>query len=241
MTVEIAVSTVNNGSMKSLDMNFATVLPTRTAFLQQRDIAPDDTTLVQLTYETDDFCRYYTMTDEDKGDGITRQATIEADALVVTEPNHALLLPLADCIGTVIHDPTRGILMLSHLGRHNLEQLGGTKCVEYLAEKHGCDPTDLTVWLSPAAGQESYPLYAFDNRSLHDVATEQLITAGIIAKNITVSPIDVAADTNYFSHSQFLAGGRKSDGRHAVVAVLCYRHVGSSMRCSRSARLSGQP
>lgn len=214
------VSTITDGSMKSPNMNFATVLPTRTAFLQQHGTMPDDTTLVQLTYETDDFCRYYTLTDEHKGDGITRQATIEADALVVTEPNHALLLPLADCIGAVIHDPTRGILMLSHLGRHNLEQLGGTRCVEYLAEKHGCNPADLTVWLSPAAGQESYPLYAFDNRSLHDVATEQLIAAGIAAKNITVSPIDSATDPNYFSHSQFLAGTRHNDGRHAVVAVI---------------------
>lgn len=110
--------------------------------------------------------------------------------------------------------------MVSHLGRHNLEQFGGTKSVEYLISMHDCDPQKLAVWLSPAADKDSYPLYAFDNRSLHDVATEQLVEGGILPENITASPIDVATDKHYFSHSQFLKGNRETDGRHAVVAVL---------------------
>jgi len=215
-----ATSTVADGSMKSPDRNFATVLSTRTTFLQQHDIDARDTTLVQVVYETDDFCRYVTLTDEDKGDGITRTATIAADALVVTQPGHALFLPLADCIGAVIYDQAKNILMLSHLGRQNLEQVGGTKCIEYLQEKHGVDPQKLSVWLSPAAGKEFYPLYAFNNRSLHDVATEQLTAAGIPRGHITASPIDSAADDNYFSHSRYLKGDRPTDGRHAVVALL---------------------
>lgn len=206
--------------MKSPDGNHRTVLPTRSAFLQKNDINPQNTTLVQLTYETDDFCRYTTLTNQEKGDGITRDATIVADALVVTKSNHALLLPLADCIGAVIHDPVQNILMLSHLGRQNLEQLGGTKCIEYLIDKHGVGLKNVTVWLSPAAGQEYYPLYGFDHRSLHEVAIEQLTAAGISPDNITISPIDSAADNNYFSHSRYLKGGRPTDGRHAVIAVL---------------------
>ncbi len=215
-----AVSVASDGLMKSPDHDFATVLPARTTFLQKNSIDPRDTTLVQVTYETDDFCRYATLTEQEKGDGIIRDATIEADALVVTTLGHALFLPLADCIGAVIHDPIQNIMMMSHLGRQNLEQLGGTKCIDYLVDKHGIDPQNLTVWLSPAAGQKYYPLYAFDNRSLHDVAIEQLMTAGIRRDNITVSPIDSAADDNYFSHSRYLKGDRQTDGRHAVVATL---------------------
>lgn len=212
-------STVADGSMKSPDQNYRTVLPARQKFLKKHTIKTTDTTLVQVTYETDDFCRYYTLTDEDRGDGMTRAPTFAADALVVTNPDHALFLPLADCIGAVIHDPSKSILMLSHLGRQNLEQMGGTKCIEYLIDKHGCDPKDLTVWLSPAAGRAAYPLYAFDNRSLHDITQEQLTAAGVSSKNMTVSPIDSATNTDYFSHSQFLKGNRDTDGRHAVVAV----------------------
>lgn len=220
MTLDIYCSTVADGSMKSTDKSFASVLPVRTAFLQSHDISPNQTTLVQLVYEGDDYCRYKTLAPEDKGDGITRPASIVADALVVTVPGHALFLPLADCIGAVIHDATKNILMISHLGRHNLVQYGGAKCIEYLKEKHSVNPHDLTVWLSPAAGKDNYPLHAFDGRGMHDVAIEQLAAAGVPPTNITASPIDSAADPNYFSHSQFLKGNRKTDGRFCVAAVL---------------------
>lgn len=206
--------------MKSIDQNFQSVLPTRTAFLKRHDLKPEDTTLVQVVYETNNFCRYRTLVDNDKGDGITRHPTIASDALVVTQPGHALLLPLADCVGAVMYDQTKHILMLSHLGRHNLEQHGGTKCVQYLISQHACNPHDIIVWLSPAASKEHYPLYAFENRSLHDVSIEQILAAGIPIENITTSPIDSAADKKYFSHSQFLKNNRDTDGRFCVVAVM---------------------
>lgn len=220
MTLSVYTSTVADGSMKSPDKNFATVLPTRTAFLAQHSIDPADTTLVHLTYETTDFCRYETVDSTYKGDGITRHPELEVDALVVTQPGHALFLPLADCIAAVIYDPVQHILMLSHLGRHNLEQQGGTQSIEYLVTTHKSNPQDLTVWLSPAAGSGNYPLYTFGNRSLHDVAIEQIVAAGVPANSIDLSPIDTTNDPNYFSHSQFLAGNRQTDGRHAVVAAL---------------------
>lgn len=220
MMPNIFMSTVDDGSMKAPDLDYASVLPARHKFLSAHSIDSNDTTLVQVTYGGNDFCRYVTLEPRDKGDGLTRPAGIEADALVVTEPGHALFLPLADCVGAVIYDPTKGLLMLSHLGRHNLEQQGGTKCIEYVIQTHGCDPSNLTVWLSPAAGRLHYPLYTFDNRSLLDVATEQLQQAGITVANTTVSPIDSAEDDTYFSHSRFLAGERETDGRHAVVAVI---------------------
>jgi copper oxidase (laccase) domain-containing protein len=221
MPVKIAVSTVNDGLMKSPDRHFRTTLDTRHAFLQKNSIDPDKTTLVNLVYEGDNYTRYSTINDSLKGDGITRDSSIIADALVVTKPNHALLLPLADCIGAVVHDPIQSILMLSHLGRHNLEQYGGTRCIEYLVEKHSCDPKNLTIWLSPAAGADNYPLFSFNNRSMHDVAAEQFIAAGVASQNITTSPIDTTFDHQYFSHSQFLVGNRDTDGRHAVVAMMC--------------------
>lgn len=218
--MEIHTSTVNDGSMKSPDRNFATVLPIRSKFLDNHGIRANQTTLVQVTYESDDFCRYYTVDSPYLGDGITRPSTLEADALVTTQPGHSLFLPLADCIGAVIHDQHQNILMLSHLGRHNLEQQGGTRSVEYLSREHNSAPANLKVWLSPAAGATNYPLYSFDNRSLHDVATEQLTAAGIPIANITSSPIDSSQDPNYYSHSQFLAGHRDTDGRFAVAAIL---------------------
>ncbi|MEP6710513.1 MAG: laccase domain-containing protein [Candidatus Saccharibacteria bacterium] len=218
--LHINTSTVHNGSMKSLDGSYASVLEIRRRFLGAHNIKPEDTTLVHITYDGDDYNRYHSINDDAKGQGITAPTPQQSDALVVTKPGHALFLPLADCIGAVIHDPKKNILMVSHLGRHNLEQFGGTRSIEFLKEHHDVNPADLTVWLSPAAGKNTYPLFAFNNRSLHDEATEQLLRAGVLLENITVSPIDSASDENYYSHSQFLKGNRPNDGRFAIVAVM---------------------
>lgn len=215
-----ATSTTQQGSMKSPGHDYESDLPLRRAFLHQHDIQPEDTTLLNVTYETDNFCRYEILTEDEKGDGIIDEPSIEADAIAVTEPNHAIFLPLADCVGAVIHDPISNVLMVSHLGRQNLEQLGGTSCIDYLVAHLDVDPADLTVWLSPAAGKDNYPVYAFEGRSLQEVATEQLVSAGVIRAKITASPIDSSADENYFSHSQYLKGNRETDGRFAIVAVM---------------------
>ena len=221
MPADIFVSTIADGSMKSPQPeDAATIAANRAHFLRTQHIVPDSVTLVRLTYDRSNYCQYAQVTTGDQGDGITRASTIVADALITTTPGHALFLPLADCIGAVIHDPTQGVLMLSHLGRHNLEQFGGTQSIDYLVEHGGCNPRDLTVWLSPAAGREDYPLFAFNHRSLHDVAREQLHAAGVQSDNITASPIDTTKDQNYFSHSEFLKGNRTTDGRFAVVAML---------------------
>lgn len=216
----IAVSTVADGSMKSTDGSFASVLPARTAFLQRNNIDPTEAVLVHLTYDGDEYTRFVVADEDLSGDGITRVPSIVADALITTTPDLALFLPLADCIGAVIHDTAQDVLMLSHLGRHNLEQHGGTRSIEYLVEHFDSNPADIEVWLSPAAGGENYPLHAFNNRSMQSVATEQLVAAGILPEHIVHSPIDVTQDENYFSHSEFLKGNRDNDGRFAVVAKL---------------------
>ncbi|MDB5183822.1 MAG: Protein of hypothetical function [Candidatus Saccharibacteria bacterium] len=218
--ISIYTSAASDGTMKTIGDNRQAAINNRVVYLKSQHIDPTQTTLHTLSYDGNDYCRYQLLRDSDKGNGITFDSTIIADAVVVTEANHAILLPLADCIGAVIHDPTKNILMISHLGRHNLEQFGGTKCIEYLASEFGVNPANLTVWLSPAAGSENYPLFAFDNRSMHDVAAEQLQKAGIQPASITTSPIDVTMDQDYFSHSQFLKGNRDIDGRFAMVAVM---------------------
>jgi copper oxidase (laccase) domain-containing protein len=220
MNITWLTSTVSDGTMKTINGDRETARQNRVKFLERNGTDPANATLHTLSYDTDDFCRYKVLSDADKGDGITRDSTFVADAVVTTIPSHVLLLPLADCVGAVIHDPTKSILMLSHLGRHNLEQFGGTKCIEFLIEKYDVNPGNLTVWLSPAAGKDNYPLFAFNNRSMHDIATEQLQKAGIKPDSIVASPIDVTTDTHYFSHSQFLKGNRDVDGRFCVVAMM---------------------
>lgn len=217
MKTIIEVSKVTDGSMGKEAVN---VFANRSLFLASHSIAPEQTVLVHLVYEGDDYCRYDEVTASNGGEGITQPPTRNNDALFTREAGVALFLPLADCVGAVLVDSRLQILGVSHMGRHNLEQFGARRSVEFMKTQFGSDPADLTVYMSPAAGKENYPLFAFSDRSLHEVATEQFLSAGIVPSNIEIAPEDTTTSKDYFSHSEYLKGHRDNDGRHALVAQL---------------------
>ena len=219
MKTLIALSTIADGSMKGAISDHDVTI-NRRRFLESNNIAPEATVLVQLRYEGDDYCRYDVMSTGDGGAGIIRSSDRVNDALFTAQAGVALFLPLADCTGAVLVDEKQQVLGLSHLGRHNLEQFGARRSVEYMVETFGSNPADITVYMSPAAGKESYPLYAFDHRSLHDVASEQFVSAGVLSKHIRIAEEDTTKHPEYFSHSEYLKGRQIHDGRHAIVAQL---------------------
>lgn len=215
----IAMSEIKDGSM-SKAISEAERDENRESFLARHGISSDQTVLVHLKYEGDDYRRYSTVRADEAGDGIVYESTIVADALFTKEKNLALLLPVADCIGMVLYDVKNEILGLAHLGRHNLLQHGGAEVIRYIQEHFASNPEDVRIWLSPAAGKASYPLHDFANKSMHEVAMEQLHEAGVLAQNITADERDTTTDPTLFSHSEFLKGNRESDGRQAVVAMM---------------------
>jgi copper oxidase (laccase) domain-containing protein len=216
-----AVSSRDDGNMKFGIGNDDETRQNRVAFLRNNDIEPSQTTLLQVTYDTTDFCRYHILDDEHQGEGMLEQvSTTEADAVIVTRPDHAVFLPLADCVGAIVYDTANQIMMVSHLGRHSVEQGSAQKSIHYLIEYFETDPSDLLVWLSPAVGNETYPLHAFDGRGLHDIVTEQFTQAGVDVHCIETSQVDTAQSDDYYSHSEFKAGNRDFDGHFAIVAMM---------------------
>ena len=130
----VALSKVADGNMYiPTDTTNAEVVQNRERWLQTLDISLNNATRVFVTYDQPDFCRYRVVNDEDKGDGMRDAGKlIGTDALVTTQPGHALFLPVADCVATVFFDEEHSVIMLSHLGRHSLEQQGGVESVKYL-------------------------------------------------------------------------------------------------------------
>jgi copper oxidase (laccase) domain-containing protein len=216
------VSSLEDGNMRFGRGDDELTLRNRLQFLKHAGISPDHTTLVQVTYDTaEHFARYHIVTDNHKALGIYEpKSDLVADALATSEAEHALFLPLADCVGLVIYDERRHVLMVSHVGRHSAEIEGASKSIQYLQEHFKSDSGDIKVWLSPAVGKATYPLHSLQNKSLHEVITEQLKKSGVKNENIEVSDVDTAEDENYFSHSKFLAGQRPNDGRFAIVAMM---------------------
>ncbi len=221
-TIIAAVSSIEDGTMSFAQSDPEETRFNRQAFLDRAGVDPFQATLLQVTFDdTTDFARYQVIGDDQMGEGMMEPVSdTVADALVVTRPEQAIFLPLADCAGAIIYDPKNQVLMVSHLGRHSVEVNGGARGIEYLKQEFDSDPAELLVWLSPAVGGESYPLYALGNRGLHEVIIEQMTNAGVRPQNIEASHVDTAESPDYFSHSEFLAGNRSDDGRFAIVAMM---------------------
>ena len=222
MNLKVAISTVADGNMAvHPDLSNKTeVVQNRAAFLATQNITTKNTSRVKIVYQGDDYCRYHEVDSHQKGGGMFGSDIVTADGLITRQPGHALFLPLADCVGVVIFDPNHHILMLSHVGRHSLEQNGGHRSVKFLIDNYQCDPAELLVWLTPAPGRANYPLFAFENRDFKAVIYQQLESAGITTGHITNDPTDTTQDKRYFSHSEFLRGNRTIDGRYAVVVMM---------------------
>ncbi len=221
MGVIVAISKVTDGSMYNRnDVLDESVIKNRKTYLEKQHISLDQTTRARVNYDRSDFCRYIEVDEMQKDQGMYDDDVVIADALITTDKEHALLLPIADCVGAAILDPAHHILAVAHLGRHSLEQSGAHKIINHLAKTYGSNPAELKIWLTPAPGKDVYPIWALDNKGMKEVTFEQLFTAGILQENITDSPIETDKDPDYFSYTEFFNGRRTDDGDYAIVAMM---------------------
>ena len=155
-----------------------------------------------------------------------------ADGLTTTSVGIGLMLPVADCVATVIYDAHQRQLYLLHLGRHStLTPFLEETLKSILAA--GTDPSDIFIWMSPHAGKDSYVMQYFDNADdpawqnfyqktdegyyldLAGYNRNVCLSVGVPADRIEVSEVDTVTSAQYFSHS---AGDH--DKRFAVVAMM---------------------
>jgi len=228
MSIIVSISTTADGNMYNRHHSEdITVVKNRTRLLSS--IGSDIDSAIRINvdalrrvtqqHETN-WCRYREVTQANAGQGMRDGNTDAADGLVTRTPGIALFLPVADCIGTAIYDPIQRVLMVSHLGRHSLEQNGAQKSINHLVTTYGCKQSDLRVWLTPAAGKQSFRIWALDNKGLKEVAFEQLKAAGILKAHIVDNSADTTTDENYYSYSEFLQGHRSEDSDYAIVAIM---------------------
>lgn len=199
----LSLSDISDGNMKNPKLENWTnkeILLNREKFLEKSKIDPNNTALIAVNYSKENFKKYYYINSSGK---FTINHEVKdipsSDGLATMSPMLGIFLPLADCLGAVMYDETLKILMMVHAGRHNLEQDGLFDAVEFL-KKYGAEPKNIKAWLSPSAGEDNYPLKKMGNKSLVQVAKEQLNKAGV--NNISSTDYDTTTDDNYYSHSQ---------------------------------------
>lgn len=157
---------------------------------------------------------------------------VAGDVLYTRSPNVGLFLPVADCVATVVFDPTTRSLALAHLGRHASIARTMTKALRYF-EAQGSEMRNIQIWMAPNVHINDYRMEYFDHKDEKDwrdycdvrpdgvyldlagFNTNLAVQAGVDRDSIVRSPINTASGDDYFSHSR-----GDISGRFAVVAMM---------------------
>lgn len=158
------------------------------------------------------------------------------DALVTVEANAPLMLLYADCVPVVLvaAAPRPGVAVVHAGWKGALGRLPGKVAVR-LAERVGCTPRDLLVFIGPHIGPCHYEVdpgrlsqfreafgsiaSARGRLDLGAVVSESLSEVGVLLDNVVAAGVCTAESTDTLY--SFRAEGRT--GRHAAVAAILGR------------------
>jgi YfiH family protein len=229
-------SKVPDGNMSFVYGDDAMVASARSRYLRKQGLAPEDSVFIKLEHGT----KTYHVSGKDKGNLLDPrlQERFIGDGLMTSTPGITLFLVVADCIGAIIYDPKNQAVGLIHAGRKGVEQNILSVAVGEMCAEYGSSPQDLILQASPSISAESYVFdepsgidrsfwngdleegkdgkYHMDIKSKFKKQAEDL---GILAQNISISPIDTFEDKLYYSHRRSMATG-EPEGRFAVYAQI---------------------
>lgn len=228
----VAVSSRVDGTMldRARDTHHPDILDNRRVFCDRAGVAYDRVVYQRIVY--DQQRRYDCLAEVDQGMTTAHTPEVVADGLVTKVRGVGLLLPVADCVATVMHDPVMGHLALLHLGRHSTVAGLMQRAIDWLV-RAGSRPQDIVVWMSPSAQVETYVMQYFDQADrpewrdfchrfpegihldMQGYTAAVCRRAGIPAANIHRSPINTMTSPGYFSHAR-----GDTSGRTAVVAMM---------------------
>lgn len=230
--VLVNVSSKDDGTVldRALGVHHPSIVSNRTRFCDACGVSYGDVVYQRIRYE--DTQSYDTMIEVGENDTCKHIDEVPADGLFTREPGVGMLLPIADCVGTVVYDPAKHFLALLHLGRHSTFAGLQDRAIDYFVAQ-GSDPADLVIWMAPSVQKSHYPLTYFDHaddlgwQGFYDAGgglyyldmqgynRARFIDKGVRPENITISPVNTATDEGYFSHSQ-----GDTTGRFAVLAMM---------------------
>ena len=215
--VSFGVSDVNDGKMRFFGGDEQEIITNQTKLGELIELNGEAVARVRTTYDvrneytdykeiTEENLKEYTILNSEKDIPVT-------DGLVTKCHGVGMLLPLADCLGAVVFDERQKIFGVLHAGRHNIEQYGPRKYIEFLKENYECKPEDIKIYCSPYA--VNYQIDILQGMTMSEAAMKQFLEAGVLPENVIDDRINTVTDENYPSNS---AGDL--DKRFAIVAKL---------------------
>ena len=214
--VEVGISDLKDGNMRFFEGgDEKEIINNQSELGRKIGLEPDYIARINTIYkDRKNFTDYFEVDEKNIEEFCIKNSEFKipaSDGLVTKSKNIGILLPLADCLGVVVFDKRQNIFGVLHAGRHNVEQDGPRKFIDFLKEKFKSDSKDLFLYFSPCA--QNYCVFALNNRKLLDIAKEQFVNAGVLEENVISSGIDTVSNDDFPSNS---SGDKKM--RFAIVA-----------------------
>ena len=141
---------------------------------------------------------------------------LDCDAILTQELNTPLMVLVADCIPVLLYDKVQGAIGAVHSGREGTFLQIASKSVLAMGEHFGSKACDIEVYfgasikkccyeVSPSLAQEASELYdgRFVNGRYLDLPAmtkDDLMSVGVLEKNIDISSDCTKCDEGYFSY-----------------------------------------
>ena len=164
---------------------------------------------------------------------------IAADGLIAKEKNLYLFLAVADCVPIILFDSKKEVVALIHAGWESTEAKIVIKTVKKLITEFNCNVSDIYAAIGPAIHKESFKFKNPIQKQLPgwepflkdlpkgDTAIDltgynkkQLGDTGVVSRNIFISDINTAKDSNFFSHYRDSRQDPRNEGRFTCVVGL---------------------
>ena len=205
----VAFSEKKDGSLKLGDSSEETAGENRERFFRKLGLNPKDVVVNGLVQED----RVQVVRAKDRGSVLP-----ETDASITAEKGIFLSITAADCLPVFYFDPQKEVVAIAHAGWRGLAKDILPKVMQRMTDEFQSDPKDILLGIGPGIGEchydvkedvaahfRDFPLAVINREGkifldLKKVAATQLQQAGILAKNIEVSPLCTYCEkATYFS------------------------------------------
>lgn len=233
--ITYAVSNKLDGNMSFKWGAQKEVIENREKFLRKNHSSLNDCVIMQLQHEDSILIADENM--RGKGAHVPSESVV-AEAVITEQKGLVLFLLTADCLPIAYYDPKKKVVALAHLGWKPTEKKLAARVVAKMVAEFGTDPHDLIVLVGPSIHKDSYVVMnprqkeSVDWRAfLEDTPSgetkidlvafnrDQLLHAGVLAKNITVDARDTAQSNEFYSHYRSTRTG-EPEGRFATIIGL---------------------
>lgn len=140
-----------------------------------------------------------------------------SDGMITNLKNMVLNVTIADCAGILVYDGINQAVGAFHSGWRGTQLNIAAKGIRKMTEIFNSEPESLLVWVSPCASQKNYEVgfdvaQYFSEKYLVQIANDkflldikacirdQLISEGVIEKNIEISDICTIEDKKFHSY-----------------------------------------